>query len=165
MKPSDDAGDRPFARSVEEVRALVGREAFVTDWVPITQQQIDQFAQATGDFQWIHVDAVRAAKESPYGRTIAHGFLSLSLLGGFYGRHVSLPFCEMGLNYGLNKVRFTSPVPVDSRVRGRFVLAKLEELDGFLQLTLQATLEIEGQERPALVAESVIRQYFQPPGA
>ena len=127
----------------------------------ITQQHIDLFAQATGDFQWIHVDVARARKESPYGNTIAHGFLTLSLLGQFYERHMTLPFCKMGLNYGLNKVRFTSPVPAGSRVRGQFVLAQLEDIAGGLQLTFKVTLEIEGQERPACVAESVVRQYFQ----
>jgi acyl dehydratase len=150
-----------FVQSVDEIRALVGKPAFVSDWVLITQQHIDLFAQATGDFQWIHVDVERAQKESPYGGTIAHGFLTLSLLGQFYERHMTLPFCEMGLNYGLNKVRFTSPVPSGSRVRGQFVLAQLEDIAGGLQLTFKVTLEIEGQERPACVAESVVRQYFQ----
>jgi acyl dehydratase len=150
-----------FVQSVDEIRALVGKPAFVSDWVLITQQHIDLFAQATGDFQWIHVDVERAQKESPYGGTIAHGFLTLSLLGQFYERHMTLPFCEMGLNYGLNKVRFTSPVPAGSRVRGQFVLAQLEDIAGGLQLTFKVTLEVEGQERPACVAESVVRQYFQ----
>lgn len=150
-----------FAQSLEEVRSRVGQEAFVSRWVEISQRHIDLFAQATGDFQWIHVDVARARRESPYGNTIAHGFLTLSLLGQFYEQHLSLPFCEMGLNYGLNKVRFTHPVPAGSRVRGRFVLAQLQDIDGGLQLTFQVTLEIEGQERPACVAESVVRQYFQ----
>lgn len=157
--PSTAAGS--FAQSIEEVRALVGREAFVTDWVTLTQQHINLFAQATGDFQWIHVDVERAARQSPYGGTIAHGFLTLSLLGQFYERHIDLPFCGMGLNYGLNKVRFTSPVPAGSRLRGRFVLARLEEMPDCLQLTFQVTLEVDGQERPACVAESVVRRYFQ----
>ena len=143
-----------------EVHAAVGREAFVTDWITIDQRRIDQFAEVTGDFQWIHVDAERAAKESPYGRTIAHGFLTLSLLGKFYEDWMgpALPFCGMGLNYGLNKVRFTSPVPVGSRVRGHAVLAKLDDLEGALQFTFSTTVEIEGQQRPALVAESIVRR-------
>ena len=161
MSASGENKAGSFAQTIEDVRALVGRQAFVSDWVQITQQHIDLFAQATGDFQWIHVDVARARKESPYGNTIAHGFLTLSLLGQFYERHMTLPFCAMGLNYGLNKVRFTSPVPAGSRVRGQFVLAQLEDIAGGLQLTFKVTLEIEGQERPACVAESVVRQYFQ----
>ena len=153
-----DAGS--FVGSLEELRALAGQEVFVTDWVQLSQRHIDLFAEASGDFQWIHVDVARAHKESPYGNTIAHGFLTLSLLGQFYAKHVSLPFCEMGLNYGLNKVRFTSPVVAGSRLRGRFVLARLDDIAGGVQLTFAVTLEVEGQERPALVAESVIRQYF-----
>ena len=161
MSPSAHGQAGSFAQSLDDLRALVGQRAFVSDWVLITQQHIDLFAQATGDFQWIHVDVARAQKESPYGGTIAHGFLTLSLLGQFYERHMTLPFCEMGLNYGLNKVRFTSPVPAGSRVRGQFVLAQLEDIAGGLQLTFKVTLEVEGQERPACVAESVVRQYFQ----
>jgi acyl dehydratase len=156
-----DAGS--FVGSLEELRTLAGQEVFVTDWVLLSQRHIDLFAEASGDFQWIHVDVARAHKESPYGNTIAHGFLTLSLLGQFYAKHVSLPFCEMGLNYGLNKVRFTSPVVAGSRLRGRFVLARLDDIAGGVQLTFAVTLEVEGQERPALVAESVIRQYFTAP--
>jgi acyl dehydratase len=161
MSPADASRAGTFAHTVEEVRARVGLEAFLTDWVAITQHHIDLFAQATGDFQWIHVDIERACKESAYGSTIAHGFLTLSLLGQFYERHMTLPFCEMGLNYGLNKVRFTHPVRAGSRVRGRFLLAQLEDIPGGLQLTFKVTLEIEGEERPACVAESVVRQYYQ----
>ena len=156
-----DAGS--FVNSLDELRTLAGQEVFVTDWVQLSQRHIDLFAEASGDFQWIHVDVARAQKESPYGNTIAHGFLTLSLLGQFYAKHVSLPFCEMGLNYGLNKVRFTSPVVAGSRLRGRFVLARLDDIAGGVQLTFAVTLEVEGQERPALVAESVIRQYFTAP--
>jgi acyl dehydratase len=161
MNPSPAGRAGSFAQSVDEIRSRVGAEAFLTDWVQITQRHIDLFAEATGDFQWIHVDVARAREQSPYGNTIAHGFLTLSLLGQFYERHMTLPFCEMGLNYGLNKVRFTSPVPADSRVRGRFVLAELQDIAGGLQFTFRVTLEVEGQERPACVAESVVRQYFQ----
>ena len=156
-----DAGS--FVNSLDELRTLAGQEVFVTDWVLLSQRHIDLFAEASGDFQWIHVDVARAQKESPYGNTIAHGFLTLSLLGQFYAKHVSLPFCDMGLNYGLNKVRFTSPVVAGSRLRGRFVLARLDDIAGGVQLSFAVTLEVEGQERPALVAESVIRQYFTAP--
>ena len=147
--------------SLDDVRSHVGQEVFLTDWVLITQERINQFAQATGDFQWIHVDAQRAAKSSPFGSTIAHGFLTLSLLGKFYEDHLSLPFCEMGINYGLNKVRFTQPVRVNSQVRGRFVLSKLENISGGIQLTFKVMIEIEAVEKPACVAESVVRQYFK----
>ena len=120
--------------TLDKLRAHVGRQVFLTDWVAMPQERIDRFAQATEDFQWIHVDTERAAKSSPFGGTIAHGFLTLSLLGKFYESHLSLPFCEMGINYGLNKVRFTNPVRAGSRVRGRFVLGKLEDIDGGMQL-------------------------------
>lgn len=147
--------------SLDDVRSHVGQEVFLTDWVLITQERINQFAQATGDFQWIHVDPERAAKSSPFGSAIAHGFLTLSLLGKFYEDHLSLPFCEMGINYGLNKVRFTQPVRVNSQVRGRFVLSKLEDISGGIQLTFNVLIEIEGLDKPACVAESVVRQYFK----
>ena len=147
--------------TLDKLRAHVGRQVFLTDWVAMPQERIDRFAQATEDFQWIHVDTERAAKSSPFGGTIAHGFLTLSLLGKFYESHLSLPFCEMGINYGLNKVRFTNPVRAGSRVRGRFLLGKLEDIDGGLQLTFAVTIEIDGQDKPAVIAESVVRQYFK----
>lgn len=162
QSPSGPSPATPWAQSLDELRQRVGQQVFLTDWVPITQQQIDLFAQATGDFQWIHVDVPRAQRESPFGGTIAHGFLTLSLLGQFYERHLSLPFCAMGINYGLNRVRFTHPVPAGSRVRGRFVLAQLQDIAGGVQMTFEATVEIDGQTRPACVAESVVRQYFEP---
>lgn len=147
--------------TLDKLRAHVGRQVFLTDWVAMPQERIDRFAQATEDFQWIHVDTERAAKSSPFGGTIAHGFLTLSLLGKFYESHLSLPFCEMGINYGLNKVRFTNPVRAGSRVRGRFLLGKLEDIDGGMQLTFAVTIEIDGQDKPAVIAESVVRQYFK----
>ena len=150
--------------TLDKLRSQLGREVFLTDWVQIQQQRIDQFAQATEDFQWIHVDTERAARSSPFGGTIAHGFLTLSLLGKFYEAHLSLPFCEMGINYGLNKVRFTNPVRAGSRVRGRFLLGKLEDIPGGLQLTFAVTIEIDGQDKPAVIAESVVRQYFKTDG-
>ena len=145
------------------MRSHVGQEVCVTDWMTIGQERIDRFAEATGDFQWIHVDVGRAAESSPYGGTIAHGFLTLSLLGKFYEDYLpyALPFCDIGVNYGLNKVRFTNPVRANARVRGRFVLAKVDEVDGGLQATFVVTVEIEGQPKPALVAESVVRRYFK----
>jgi acyl dehydratase len=146
--------------TLEKLRSQNGKEVFLTDWVTIDQKRIDLFAQATDDFQWIHVDTERAQNFSPYGGTIAHGFLTLSLLGNFYESYLTLPFTDMGLNYGLNKVRFTNPVRAGSRVRGRFILAKIEDIPGAIQLTFQVTIEIDGEERPACVAESVVRQYF-----
>ncbi len=147
--------------TLAKLRAQVGLETVVTEWVDMSQERIDQFAQATGDFQWIHVDVARAAKESPFGSTIAHGFLTLSLLGKFYDDDIILPFCDVGVNYGLNKVRFTHPVRAGSRVRGRFVLAKLEVIDNGIQMTWSISFEIEGLERPACVAEHVVRRYFR----
>lgn len=147
--------------TLEKLRAHEGQEILLTDWVLMDQRRIDLFAQATDDFQWIHVDVERSAKSSPYGGTIAHGFLTLSLLGNFYEQYLNFPFTDVGLNYGLNKVRFTSPVLSGSKVRGRFVLAKLEDMPGAIQLSFQVVVEIEGQERPACVAESVVRRYFQ----
>ncbi|MGI8894112.1 MAG: MaoC family dehydratase [Casimicrobiaceae bacterium] len=143
------------------VRSAVGQEVLVTDWLTVDQQRIDKFAEATGDFQWIHVDAGRAAL-SPYGGTIAHGFLTLSLLGGFYEPYLqhAFPFCDIGINYGLNKVRFTAPVRSGGRVRGRYVLTKVDDVDGGLQLTFNIAIEIDGQDKPALVAESIVRRYF-----
>jgi acyl dehydratase len=144
-----------------EVCSAVGKEICVTDWVTVDQQRIDKFAEATGDFQWIHVD-VQRAKASSYGGTIAHGFLTLSLLGGFYESYLqhAFPFCDQGLNYGLNKIRFTSLVRSGSRLRARFVLAKVDGVDGGLQLTCNVTVEIEGQDKPALIAESIVRRYL-----
>lgn len=149
-----------------DLNGAVGRELCITDWLTIDQHRIDLFAQATGDFQWIHVDPARARAESPYGRTIAHGFLTLSLLGQWYEDYLgaALPFCDMGLNYGLNKLRFTQTVPVESRVRGRFVLAQVDEVSGGLQLHFKVTVEIEGNDKPALVAESLVRRMFRKEG-
>jgi acyl dehydratase len=146
--------------TLEKFRSLVGQEVFLTEWVVMHQKRIDLFAQATEDFQWIHVDVEKATQSSPYGNTIAHGFLTLSLLGKFYADYMTLPYCDMGINYGLNKVRFTHPVLADSRVRGKFILKSLEDIANGIQLTFLVTIEIEGQERPACVAESVVRQYF-----
>ncbi len=147
--------------TLEKLRAQVGKEAVVSDWVEVSQERIDLFAKATGDFQWIHVDVERAARESPFGGTIAHGFLTLSLLGKFYHDDIDLPFCDVGVNYGLNKVRFTNPVRAGSRVRGRFVLTKLDDIANGIQMTWTVKFEIEGVERPACIAEHVVLRYFR----
>jgi acyl dehydratase len=146
-----------------DVRRAVGQEVCVTDWLVVGQERIDLFAQATGDFQWIHVNVERAAQSSPYGGTIAHGFLTLSLLGKFYEDYLThaLPFCDVGVNYGLNKVRFTNAVRAGSRVRARFVLSKLEDIPNGLQPTFVVTVDIDGEPKPALVAESIVRRYFR----
>jgi acyl dehydratase len=152
----------PFVRftHLDEIPAQVGSEVYVTEWQAVTQERIHLFAQATGDFQWIHVDEARAAKSSPYGGTIAHGFLTLSLLGRYYEDYLSeaLPFCDMGVNYGLNKVRFTHPVRANDQVRGRFLLMGSERVEHGVQLSFRVTVEIKGRDKPACVAESVVRR-------
>jgi acyl dehydratase len=130
----------------------------VSDWVTVDQGQIDTFAEATGDHQWIHVDQARAAA-GPFGTTIAHGFLTLSLLPLLVGQTYRVEGTKMGVNYGLNKVRFTSPVPVGSKVRGNIELLDVADVTGGVQMTTKITVEIEGSERPALVAEWLTRQY------
>lgn len=144
---------------VDELRTAVGTEIGVSDWITVDQHQIDLFAEATGDHQWIHIDPERA-KAGPFGTTIAHGFLSLSLLSALAGQIYRVDGGKMGVNYGLNKVRFTSPVPVGSKVRGRIELIDVSDATGGVQLTNKVTVEIEGADRPALVAEWLTRQYF-----
>jgi acyl dehydratase len=137
----------------------VGDEFGPSDWLEITQERIDRFADATDDHQWIHVDPEQAA-EGPFGTTIAHGFLTLSLLVRFwYEVGSAFEGYTMGINYGLNKVRFPSPVPVGSRVRARFTLAFVEEIENGVQYVLNAVAEREGQEKPVCAAELVFRQY------
>ena len=141
-----------------DLRGLKGQEIAVSEWLTITQERINQFADATGDHQWIHVDPERA-KDSPFKTTIAHGFLTLSLLPLFTQECIRMPSVRMGVNYGTNKVRFINPVPVGSRLRGRFTIKEVEDIPGGVQLTMLATIEIEGAEKPACVAESVSRRY------
>lgn len=144
----------------EEFEAMVGTEIGVSSWFDVTQERIDQFADCTEDWQFIHVDPEKAA-ETPFGGTIAHGFLTMSLLSAMVYQMPSIEGVVMGVNYGMNKMRFVSPVPVGSRVRGRFVLGKVEEIrPGEIQSTLKVTIEIEGQDKPALVAEWLGRRYF-----
>ena len=145
--------------SYSELMACVGQEVALTDWVTITQEQVNLFAQATGDHQWIHVDPERA-KAGPFGAPIAHGFLTLSLLPQFFAAAFAIVGARMGVNYGLNRVRFTSPVPVGSRLRARLVLQDAEALspEG-LQMTWLVTLEREGSDKPACVAEFLTRNY------
>jgi acyl dehydratase len=146
--------------NVQDLQQCLGAEIYVSEPLLVDQARIDLFAQATGDHQWIHVDPERAQLESPFGMTIAHGFLSLSLLGKCYEDFLPkwLPFAGFGLNYGLNKVRFMSPVRSGSQVRARFKLEKMDLLPEAIQLTFLATLEVAGQSKPACVAESVVRR-------
>jgi acyl dehydratase len=146
--------------TIRSLEGRVGQEVGVSPWVEVTQERIDTFAKAIDDFQWIHVDRARA-RSSAFGGTIAHGFLTLSLLSHLSESTFSFSDRRMGINYGLNRVRFTSPVPVGSRVRARFTLSKYEKIEGNgVQVTWNATVEIEGKAKPALVAEWLGRHYY-----
>jgi acyl dehydratase len=146
--------------SIPELEQRVGQEIAVSPWLEVTQERIDTFAKAIDDFQWIHVDRERA-KGSAFGGTIAHGFLTLSLLSHLSERTFGFADRKMGVNYGLNRVRFTSPVPSGSRVRARFTLQKFERLaDGGIQVTWDTVVEREGADKPALVAEWLGRHYY-----
>ena len=144
---------------VDDLRTAVGTTVGSSDWMTVEQGQIDGFADATHDHQWIHVDLDRAA-EGPIGTPIAHGFLTLSLLPALIGQVYKVDGVKMGVNYGLNKVRFTSPVPVGSKVRGTVELVEVGDVSGGVQLVNKVTVEIEGSDRPALVAEWLTRQYL-----
>ncbi len=145
--------------NLAELANCVGQEIAVSDWVEVTQQRIDRFAEATGDHQWIHVDPVRAAA-GPFGTTIAHGYLTLSMLPMFYENAIELRGVRMSVNYGLNRVRFMAPVPAGSELRARFRLVSCEEIaNGGLQVTTEATIERKGGDKPVCVAESVARRY------
>jgi acyl dehydratase len=144
--------------TLAELEHQIGAEAAVSDWITVTQERIDRFAEATGDHQWIHVDPERA-KAGPFGTTIAHGFLTLSLLPEMAASAIQVRDMRMGVNYGLNKVRFPAPVPSGSRVRGHFTLIKFERLDGGAQLTYAVRMEREGSDKPVCVAESVGRRF------
>ncbi len=141
-----------------DLPALVGRELGLSEWLTVDQPRIDGFAQATGDLQWIHTDPQRAA-QGPFGATIAHGFLTLSLVPALAASAFQVADVRMGVNYGLNRVRFVTPVRAGSQVRGRFVLLACEPIDGGSQLTLEATLELGGSTRPACVAQTVSRLF------
>ena len=145
--------------SLDELRAAAGSELGYTDWIQIDQLRINQFAEATGDLQWIHVDPDRAAA-GPFGTTIAHGFLTLSLLPALTYELVAVDQARMGVNYGLNKVRFPAPVPVGSRVRGRVELLSADDIDGGVQIVARTTIEREGAAKPVCVAETVSRIYL-----
>jgi acyl dehydratase len=145
--------------SLDEMRAAIGTEIGKSEWVEISQERINLFAEATGDHQWIHTDPGMAA-QGPFKTTVAHGFLTLSLLPMMNDGRFSVEGVRMGVNYGLNKVRFPAPVPVGSRVRGAFVLVSVEDVEGGAQLVFRVTVEREGGEKPVCVAETVSRIYF-----
>jgi acyl dehydratase len=144
---------------LSDLKELVGKEVSVSEWILITQDRIQKFADATGDHQWIHVDAARCREESPFGTTIAHGFLTLSLAPMMLGPNIFMSDTKLTVNYGLNKVRFIAPVPVDSKVRGRITLLKVEDVTGGAQSTWQITMEREGGEKPVCIAESIMRHF------
>ena len=148
-----------LVRNVGELEALVGQEVGVSGWVDITQDRVNTFGASTNDEQWIHTDPARAAAESPYGGTVAHGFLTLSLLPGLLQDAVFMEDMRMGDNYGLDMVRFPAPVPLGSRVRGRVVLRSISAVAGGHQLAWEVTVECEGSEKPACVAEFLMRRY------
>ena len=141
-----------------DLQPLVGEELGVSEWISVEQRRIDQFAEATGDHQWIHVDPVRAAA-GPFKTTVAHGFLTLSLLPEMSASAFEVRDTRMGVNYGLNRVRFPAPVPSGSRLRGRFKLLSYEPIEGGAQLTVEVTMECEGSPKPVCVAESVARRF------
>lgn len=149
---------RIFA-GLDELESAVGEEVGVSSWLEVTQERVDQFGAATGDQQWIHVDPERAA-DGPFGSTIAHGFLTLSLMVPFMQEIYRVDNRKHAVNYGLDKVRFPAPVPVGSRVRGRLVLAKADRVEGGVQLHWTVTIEREGAERPCCVAQNITRVYF-----
>ncbi|MGF6779166.1 MaoC family dehydratase [Paraburkholderia sp. GAS334] len=152
--------DDVTAADADALRSLAGGDALVSDWVEIDQASVDRFAAATGDHQWIHVDPERAKRESPFGGPIAHGFMTLSLIPALLEKTVSLKQ-RMGVNYGLNRVRFTSPVLVGSRVRANFLVASVTDVDdNGVQVIWNVTLEKQGSERPVCIAEFITRHYF-----
>ena len=147
-------------QGIEELKSLIGQEVGTSDWFEVTQSRINDFADATEDHQWIHIDVERANTDTPFHSTIAHGFLTLSLLPHLASQAVKVEGdFKMGINYGLNKLRFVSPVPAGSRVRARFTLQSVEDFPGGNQIIWSATVETEGGQKPSLVAEWLVRYY------
>ena len=149
-----------IVQGIDGLKEKVGEHLGYSDWVTITQEQVNQFADATGDHQWIHVDPERARNESPFGGPIAHGYLTLSLIPSLMPQIVEITGFRMGVNYGTEKVRFPSPVPVGSRVRAGATLESATPFDGGIQMNLGVTIEIEGGSKPAMVATVVYRRYL-----
>jgi acyl dehydratase len=145
--------------TIAELPSLKGQELGTSDWFEVTQERVNTFADATGDHQWIHVDVERAKAESPYGGPIGHGYLTLSLVVPMYSQVLTITDAKMGVNYGLNKVRFPAPVPVGSKIRLTATLNDVTEIAGGLQLTIGTVIEREGGEKPVCIAELVFRTY------
>ncbi|MEJ0044965.1 MAG: MaoC family dehydratase [Rhodospirillales bacterium] len=135
--------------SLQQLKTLIGTEVAVSDWLEITQQRVNDFADATGDHQWIHIDPERAARESPYKKTVAHGFLTLSPAVAIAQQTIKFSKVRMGINYGANRVRFTGPVAVGAKLRARFTLKAVEDIPGGAQTTWNVTMECEGEPKPA----------------
>ena len=146
-------------KNLRDLRDRIGQEIVVSEWMAITQDRIDRFADATEDYQWIHVDVERARRDSPFQTTIAHGFLTVSMLSRLLNSSIEFGTAKMGVNYGFNRLRFTGPVPAGSRVRGRFTLQALDEIEGGVQATWAVLVEREGSEKPCMVAEWLTRRY------
>jgi acyl dehydratase len=147
-------------KSIEDAKALEGKEVGLSDWIIVDQNRINQFAEATGDYQWIHVDTERAKRELPGGKTIAHGYLTLSLIPALTGQFVRVENLARALNFGCNKVRFYTMVPVGSRVRGRAVVKQARQRGGALHLVSEVTIEVEGERKPACIAETLGMYFF-----
>lgn len=145
--------------TLDELRNRVGQEVAASDWFVVNQSRINQFAEATDDRQWIHIDAQRAHQQSPYGVTVAHGFLTLALLSHFLEQAIRIEAITMGVNYGFNRVRFPAPVPVDARIRARFSVQAFEDIAGGCQITWGVVVEVEGADKPCCVAEWIGRLY------
>jgi acyl dehydratase len=146
-------------KNLRDLRDRIDQEIVVSEWMEITQDRIDRFADATEDHQWIHVDVERARRDSPFHATIAHGFLTVSMLSRLLNSSIEFGTAKMGVNYGFNRLRFTGPVPAGSRVRGRFTLQALDEIEGGVQTTWSVVVEREGGEKPCMVAEWLTRRY------
>ncbi len=152
-------------KSIDDAKALIGEEVGLSDWTVIDQHRIDQFAEATSDHQWIHVDTERAAIEMPDGKTIAHGYLTLALIPTLTGNFVKVENLTRAVNFGLNKVRFYLPIPVGSRLRGRAKVLQARKRAGALLLTSEVRIEIEGQRKPACIAETLGMYFFNEEGS
>ena len=146
-------------KNADALRALIGAEPLVSEWLCVGQESVNRFADATGDRQWIHVDPERAKRESPFGGPIVHGFMTLSLIPAMLEKTVALAQ-RMGVNYGLNRVRFTSPMPVGSELRAKFAVGSVQDIESGVQVLWNVTLERKGSERPVCVAEFITRHYF-----
>jgi acyl dehydratase len=150
---------RVTIKTLADLAEFHGKELVVSDWLDVTQSMVDTFAEVTGDPQWIHIDTERAGRESPFGGTIAHGFLTVSLLSLFLNRSVEFGATRMGVNYGFNRLRFTAPVRVGSRLRARFSVKDIQPIEGGAQIAWDVRMECEGGDKPVLIAEWLTRRY------